>query len=353
MRRGHLLNEDRPQRVFGIRCQAVFCQSGHRTKGLPPEKGNRVFDVLPYIVPFTRYPYEGEQVACDLCGCADHITVCDHDRRLKKLQTVACAQCGLMRTNPMPSEPEIIDYYKNLYRLDYGMTSTKPSRRHLNRSHKQAADRLALLAPVLSEPSKILDFGSGAGVFLHHAKQAGHEVTGIEPGKQFAQFAASEYGVDVINEVWEKIDLPGKYDVITTVEVIEHLRRPVLALRWLADALVEDGVIYVTVPDMSPNDRETFRRFHFAHLYQFTPQTLIWAAARAGLEPDPRFQPYRTQIVFRKKKTAAVIPSFPAKLGHETAKLYPKSSVARYILSLRWLSSLGFRLKKTFRDTFV
>jgi hypothetical protein len=47
------------------------------------------------------------------------------------------------------------------------------------------------------------------------------------------------------------------------------------------------------------------------------------------------------------------MPGFPANLGHETAKLYPRSSVAGYIFSLRWLSSLGFRLKKTFRDTFA
>ena len=310
-----------------------------------------MFDVVPFIVPFTRYPYSGSPVACDLCGAADHVTVCTHDRRLKKLETVACAQCGLMRTNPMPTEQEIVDYYKNLYRLDYGMTSTKPSRRHLNRSHRQAANRLALLAPVLSKPARILDFGSGAGVFLHHAKQAGHTVIGVEPCKEFARFAASEFGVDVINDVWEKTALPGKFDVITTVEVIEHLRRPVLALRWLADALKEDGVLYVTVPDMSPNDRETFRRFHFAHLYQFTPQTLIWAAAQAGLEPDPRFQPKRTQIVFRKTRTPPAPLIFPKAQGLEVAKLYPHSSVAGYIFSLRWLGSLVFRIRKTLRDS--
>lgn len=310
-----------------------------------------MFDVVPFVIPFTRYPYRGEPAACDLCGSTGHVTVCDYDRRLKKLETVACSTCGLMRTNPMPSEQEIIDYYKNLYRLDYGMTASKPTRRHLNRSHRQARDRLALLAPVLSKPARILDFGSGAGVFLHHAQQAGHDVLGVEPGEQFANFAVSEFGVPVINAVWEQTDLPGTFDVITTVEVIEHLRTPVRALRWLAAALKDDGVLYVTVPDMSPNDRENFRRFHFAHLYQFTPQTLVWAAAQAGLEPDPRFQPYRTQIVFRKTRRPPQPLPFPPGQGAAVAKLYPRSSVAGYIFSLRWLTALGGRIRKTIRDS--
>ena len=32
-----------------------------------------MFDVVPFIVPFTRYPYSGSPVACDLCGAADHV----------------------------------------------------------------------------------------------------------------------------------------------------------------------------------------------------------------------------------------------------------------------------------------
>lgn len=307
--------------------------------------------VLQFLVPFTPYPYVGEKTPCDLCGCAELEVICERDRRFKKLQTVACIQCGLMRTNPMPTEAEITEYYKSLYRLDYGITSSKPWRQHLNRSHRQAASRMELLGPVLTPGSRVLDFGCGAGVFLHHAKTAGCQTLGIEPGTLFANFARQKFGLDIINNVWETIDLHDRFDVITAVEVLEHLRHPVRAMRWLSDALTDDGVLYVTVPNMLPTTKETFRRFHFAHLHQFTPRTLTWAGATAGLEPDPRFRAQGTQIVFRKAENGARAPEFDRKYGEGLHEQYPNTSISRYLASGRWLGSMGERLTKSVRDS--
>ncbi|MBX9821869.1 MAG: class I SAM-dependent methyltransferase [Afipia birgiae] len=307
--------------------------------------------VVQYLIPFTPYPYTGEKIACDLCGCLSYELICEHDRRFKKLQTVACLQCGLMRTNPMPTEVEITEYYSNLYRLDYGLTSSKPSRRHLNRSHRQAAYRMELLGPALKPGARVLDFGCGAGVFLHHAKTAGYETVGIEPGMQFASFARDEFGLEVINDIWEKVELSGRFDIITAVEVLEHLRHPVRAMRWLAEALSDNGTLYVTVPNMLPTQKETFRRFHFAHLYQFTPTTLTWAGAAAGLEPDPRFEPMGTHIAFRRAEHGSRVPDFDRNYGEGMHEQYPHTSISHYLRSGRWLGSMGERLTKTVRDT--
>ena len=307
--------------------------------------------VVQYIIPFTPYPYTGEATACDLCSCTEYGVICEQDRRFEKLQTIACLQCGLMRTNPMPTEDEITAYYSSLYRLDYGLTSSKPSRRHLNRSRRAATYRMELLGPAFKPGARILDFGCGAGVFLQHAKTAGYETLGIEPGTQFASFARDELGVEVINDIWERVDLPHRFDLITAVEVIEHLRHPVQALRWLANALADDGALYVTVPNMLPSDKEPFRRFHFAHLYQFTPTTLTWAGSAAGLEPDPRFESNGTQIVFRKAVTGPQMPHFDRNYGEGLHQQYPHVSVVQHLASGRWLASMFKRLKKTVRDT--
>jgi len=307
--------------------------------------------VISYLLPFTPYPYRGEPAACDLCGSTGTETICEHDRRLKRLRTVACIQCGLMRTDPMPTLTEISQYYADTYRLDYGLSTGGPSKRHLTRSRREAALRLKCLKPALNADARILDFGCGAGVFLSQAKAAGHDVLGIEPGKQFANYARQTFGVEVMNELWENVDPPGKFDVITTVEVLEHLRNPVKALAWLAQLLTDDGVIYVTVPNMLPNKAETFRRFHFAHLYNFTPTTLSWAGAAAGLQPDPRFQFSGTRMVFRKDRDNTGLPAFDRNHGEGLRELYPHASIVRHLLGGRWLVSAGKRLKKTIGDS--
>jgi 2-polyprenyl-3-methyl-5-hydroxy-6-metoxy-1,4-benzoquinol methylase len=304
------------------------------------------------VIPFTPYPYVGERVACDLCGATETVSICEYDRRFKRLTTVACACCGLMRTDPMPTSAEIEHYYQSVYRWDYQLASGRPSRRHLVRSRRQASGRLVVLAPALNPGARILDFGSGAGVFLGLAKERGYSVHGIEPGSDYAKFARETFGVEVIDKSWEQVGEPiGPFDVITAVEVLEHLRNPVRALRWLSMHLADAGVIYVTVPNMLPNGKETFRRFHFAHLHHFTPTTLHWAAEACGLELDPRFTPRGTQMVFR-KAAAPVTPAFHGNQGDEMRRLHPDDSVGRYLLSGAWLGTRVRQLGITVRDTF-
>ena len=64
-----------------------------------------------HFMPFTGYPYKGAPSACNLCGSTESVVVAESDRRLKVLRSIACEQCGLIRTDPMPTVPELADYY--------------------------------------------------------------------------------------------------------------------------------------------------------------------------------------------------------------------------------------------------
>jgi 2-polyprenyl-3-methyl-5-hydroxy-6-metoxy-1,4-benzoquinol methylase len=308
---------------------------------------------LAYLIPFTRYPYRGENVACNLCGSTDVEEICGYDRRFKRLRTVACIGCGLMRTDPMPTAAEVAKYYKDVYRWDYQFVTRKPSGRHLSRSRREAKHRLHYLMAALRPGARVLDFGCGAGQFLEMAAAGGYAVQGIEPGRDYANFARKNFGIEVISDMWEQITLPrGSFDVITAVEVLEHLRQPVEALRWLASLLADDGVIYLTVPNVTPITRETFRLFHFAHLHSFTPTTLQWTGAVCGLEPDPRFTPCGTMMALRKAAKAADPATFRGNHGASLSAKFPRASIARYVLSGAWIAGRWRQLQKTMGDTF-
>lgn len=259
--------------------------------------------VVQNIMPFSPYCYEGSDVSCNLCGSRGTVTICEYDRRLKRLTTVACEDCGLIRTDPMPTEAALMRYYSSEYRKDYQLTFGKtPPRAHLTRGRREAAARLALLGPLMKPNSRVLDLGSGAGAFLSAAASAGHKVLGLEPGRDFAAYARSAYGVEVIESDCASAKLPsGSFDLITSYHVLEHLREPVSALRQLADWLADDGIAYVAVPDVLSRGNPSFHDFHFAHVYNFTQETLIAAGRAAGLEVDPRIPPRGTNVVFRKR----------------------------------------------------
>ncbi len=296
---------------------------------------------LAYLMPGTPYPYTGESIACPLCGERAGTVVSRTDRRLKKLTSLCCDGCGLVRTDPIPTDAELDAYYSGEYRQDYQLASSRPSARHIDISRREAAQRLARLAPGLPAGARVMDFGSGSGEFVKAAKDAGHDAVGVEPGRLFAEFARAEYSVEIISGPHAEVDFPPEsLDLITSHHVVEHLRDPAVALVRMAGWLKPSGLIYIAVPDITRSGKPTFERFHFAHLYNFSPETLEMAARKAGLEPDPRFEREGTTLVFRKRPdVAGDWRLYPEAAAHVRAAL-PHVSVAAHILTGAWLKPM-------------
>lgn len=303
-------------------------------------------------LPFVPYAYKGTDQNCNLCGSARTLLICETDRRLKPLRTVACEDCGLLRTDPMPSEGELGAYYAHGYRLDYQFAlSNSPPRFHLVRSEREARGRIALLAPLLKPGSRVLDVGAGSGEFLACAASIGHIPHGLEPGRKFADFARRHHGLRLDAHGWQEAAFPdGSFDLITASHVLEHLREPVSAMQRMARWLADDGLIYIAVPNAFGKRGHAFQKFHFAHVYNFTPETLVWAGMAAGLEPDPRVPSKGTTIVFRKSHTRPEPAPWRVSMGADVAARFPPSSPIAYLLSGRWCVEAAFRLGKVIGD---
>ena len=309
--------------------------------------------LLKGVVPLTHYPYVGDQISCSLCGSDHKQTLCTYDRRIKKLTTVICMNCGLLRTDPMPSDDELSEYYRLSYRFDYQLAGSKPPAFHLKRSMDNAAKRLGRLAPVIGSGARLLDFGSGSGELLAVAKENGCDVTGIEPGQTYAEFAKETYGVKMFSDAWQNVDLgTQKFDVITSFHVFEHLRDPLAAMQWLTDHLETDGTITIAVPNMLPSDGglRLFERVHFAHVHGFTPKTLALLGAACGLEPDPRVKPRGTDIVFRHAANPNAFQPNPDE-AKSLAQSYDNVNVFGHLLRLGWVGDAFRRARKDLRDS--
>jgi SAM-dependent methyltransferase len=129
-------------------------------------------------------------------------------------------------------------------------------------------------------PENLLDIGSGRGTFLWPllASFPSLPVTAIDSSEQRVSDlqAVRRGGVERLNV--ERMDVqslsfpPGTFDVVTMLEVLEHLEGPDLALRGAMDAARRFVIASVpSVPDDNPE-----------HLHLFSVEQLTHMAAKAG-----------------------------------------------------------------------
>lgn len=221
---------------------------------------------------------------CEVCGGTQFTTLATTDREGKVLGTVICEGCGLVFTNPRPTPEALKAYYKDDYRVEY-KASLQPSPRHIYRAGQVAVERIGYLKPLLSPGCKVLDLGAGGGELLYLLRSQGYEAQGIEPNAGYGEFARTVLGLPVQLGGYQEAKVePGSMDVVTAFHVVEHLEHPVEAMRVMKNWLKPGGQMLVEVPNVASTCQWPGSRFHYAHLYNFSPKTLPMAGRMAGLE---------------------------------------------------------------------
>ncbi len=154
---------------------------------------------------------------------------------------VRCADCGLYYVNPQPSVEELFQIYRS---YDSG-EQWRSGEEHFNRSVCRAIVRFR-------KSGRALDIGSGSGDFLRTMREAGFSVYGVEPSESGSSYARGHHGIEVFQGTVEQFlaSRPyGPFDVISMMNVLEHLKDPAWALREFRAMMSEDGVLAVVVPD--------------------------------------------------------------------------------------------------------
>lgn len=314
-----------------------------------------VLNTLSNFIPFTGYPYKGQHDPCPLCGETDTVELSRLDRRIKRLTTVGCPCCGLLRTDPMPTEDELVEYYRSSYRLDYQLAGDKPPRAHLTRSQRAAGKRFARLEPFTAPGKSFFDFGCGTGELVSLMDKAGLSALGLEPGSTYSEFAHQTYGADIISEPWRNADLGDrKFDIITTFHVFEHLRDPVQALTWLAGHLADDGLLVFEVPNIEPRPkgRKLFEDLHFAHVLNFSPMNVLALGAVCGLRSHPDYEGGGTHIGFCRAEPVSPQDIREPEAARALLDSFGDNSLLGHAFSFKWIGDAYGRVRREVRDTF-
>ncbi len=94
----------------------------------------------------------------------------------------------------------------------------------------------------------LLDIGSGMGTLLDTARSVGFNTTGVELSEKLAEVIRTK-GHNVINKNVNEIEAGLEYDVISMMDIIEHLETPVDILVNLKKLLKGDGELIVYTPN--------------------------------------------------------------------------------------------------------
>jgi SAM-dependent methyltransferase len=99
----------------------------------------------------------------------------------------------------------------------------------------------------LGRKGRLLELGCGRGDLLRGALREGFEVFGVDLTPAYAA-ASPDLAIEVASAATAR-SLEGTYEAIWLAAILEHLSDPGLILRRVASALVDDGVLFVDVPN--------------------------------------------------------------------------------------------------------
>jgi SAM-dependent methyltransferase len=131
-----------------------------------------------------------------------------------------------------------------------------------------------------------LDFGCGLGGLVRYARAHGFpNVFGYDRG--WGAEWAREHGIELLDEDQLR-EQAGTFDVVTAIEVMEHIARPLEPLQQIASLLKPGGTFFLTTGNAAPH-RHSFARWKYVHpdihVTYFEPRTLTEAYRRVGLDP--------------------------------------------------------------------
>ncbi|WP_082537467.1 MULTISPECIES: class I SAM-dependent methyltransferase [unclassified Aureimonas] len=252
--------------------------------------------------------------ACALCGGPRHALptlgppsiLSDGRIDSRPLRKASCLSCGSSSHAASTVQQVVRASYDRSYDLGIAQDPSAETR--------GSAYGSAILAALGSDmPKSVLDVGCGSGSLLNSLARhlPGGRLVGVEAATQLAA-AASRRGLTIIESFAEDLPLPSKpFDLVCSVNVIEHTHDPAKFLWSLSRQATEDGYVAVVCPRA---DRPNLELVFQDHIFGLTHQALLRLGQDVGLtlirySPTPEEDGDFQLCLFSRKSNGAIQPS--------------------------------------------
>lgn len=238
--------------------------------------------------------------ACILCGSDRKETVlpstlpreeridpdrdyaCTSIRHREHWQIVRCRQCSFVYADPRADDEAITDGYEEsedeLYIAEeQGRVVT----------FKRVCRQIMAHKP----SGKILDIGCSIGTFLQVCREQGFEVYGCDLSRWSVNYAREKKGLNHVH--WGTPVSTGKFeegsfDVITMLDLVEHMVDPITELENARKYLKPDGLLVMGTMNVDSWFVKILRGnwpwYMKMHIYYFSPKTIDTLLQRSGYQ---------------------------------------------------------------------
>ena len=205
----------------------------------------------------------------------------ERKKRKFKYSILQCSECSLVQTHPRPYENSFnSQIYQDQKDVDDKM-------RRFETFQKYAQFALCQIGN-FKKNGAFLDIGASIGVLVNEAQKQGFNAQGIEINDYAIQKAKEIFDITLLKvDLFERSLREESVDVVTLIQVFEHVENPVSFLKHIKYLLKTDAILYISVPNFD-GYMVQFKKQKWGgldpmrHLWQWTPLTLTHVLEQAG-----------------------------------------------------------------------
>jgi SAM-dependent methyltransferase len=228
---------------------------------------------------------------CPLCGSTQLTADFTFDINGAHLTWDRCSECRLVFQNPRLTEESIRSLYAST--SYFGSNASNRLSGYVDYVKNdpmriiQSRSRVAQIQKISGiKGGRLLDIGSASGFFGVAAREAGFEVTCLEPDAQLSEYGRTQYGLDFWCDTFDSCNIePNSFDAITLWGTDSHFMHPLHSFEKIAEVLKTDGVLAMNYQNFDHVIRQVFPRIKVGWnvMYNFSDRSFDVLLRKLGL----------------------------------------------------------------------
>ena len=215
-------------------------------------------------------------IKCKICNSKNTILYMKGIYDSDETEVIECEDCNARFLHPFMTLEEEKKYYEDYYASQAPRYTSELSLEKIQqKTYNRFLDYIQIYSS-FKKPSSILEIGSGTGGFLKllNEKFLQKDVYSAERSDVNMNFLRKSFPTyRFARDIVEFKDI--KFDLIAAFALFEHIRNPKELLVQIRSMLVNDGRLFLEVPNLrepliSLYSIEEFKKFHYQKQHYFT-----------------------------------------------------------------------------------